>query len=286
VSDAETLMQYRRIYNDWPAEVSIETLARCNASCTFCPYTTLERIGEKMPDEMLYGIIEQLKAHPWPFMISPFKVNEPFLDKRLLPFCRAVNAELPLAHLRLFTNGSALTAEHVAGVAALERVEHLWCSLNECDPVAYRELMGLDFERTARNLDHWHGEVEAGRFTHSAMVSKVTSGDERDTVFRAYVKDRWPRFGCVIIKRDGWLGHVEPSNPQIPDRPCFRWFELSITATGLVSLCCMDGEAKYPIGDLRHQSLLEIYNGPAWKDRRERLLSRRSVAVCQSCTYG
>ena len=280
--------ELRTFYSDWPHEVSIETQAICNAKCGFCPYTTLERIGEKMPDAMLDIIIEQLKAHPEPFIISPFKVNEPFLDKRLLPFCRKVNAELPQAWLRLFTNGSALTAANVAGVARLERVYHLWCSLNEHRPDEYKALMGLDWGRTVSNLDHVHNEIVAGRFPHKMMVSKVTSLDaDIDNGFRAFVADRWPRFGCMVIKRDGWLGHVEPSNPAIPDTPCVRWWELSITATGLVSLCCMDGEGKHAIGDLRTQTIHEIYNGKAWKARRMALASRRnSASPCSNCTYG
>lgn len=275
-------------YNEWPHEIAIETYARCNASCGFCPYTTLERIGAKMPDEMLDSIVEQLKAHPEPFIISPFKVNEPFLDKRTLPFCRKVNAELPKAWLRLFTNGSALTADNVAGVAALKNVYHLWCSLNDHRPDEYKALMGLDFNRTVANLDHVHAEIVAGRFPHKMMVSKVTSLDaDIDNGFRAFVAERWPRFGCMVIKRDGWLGHIDPSNPNVPDEPCGRWWELSITATGLVSLCCMDGSAAHPIGDLRTQTLYDVYNSPAWKLKRETLKSRRqSDSPCSTCTYG
>ena len=121
----QMLEQMRETYLDWPHEVSIETLARCNASCTFCPYTTMERIGEKMPDEMLDRIIEELKDHPHPFILAPFKVNEPFLDKRLIPFLQRCNAELPKAVLRIFTNGSALTSKHIRDVAYLDNVLHL-----------------------------------------------------------------------------------------------------------------------------------------------------------------
>ena len=279
----------RAHYLDWPNEVSIETYAKCNAACTFCPYTTLDRIGAKMPDAMLDSIIEQLKAHPKPFNISPFKVNEPFLDKRLLPFCRKINAELPNAWLRLFTNGSALTLAHIDGVAALRQVDMVWVSLNDHDPAAYKALMGLDFDRTAANLDTLHSEKAAGRFTHEVFVGRVRDAlvpSAHDNDFASYVMARWPLFEAKLLKRDGWLGHVEPNSKEIPSRPCVRWFELSITATGKVSLCCMDGEAAHSIGDLNEQSLFDIYNSPAWRDRRERMISRRAVFPCSTCTYG
>jgi radical SAM protein with 4Fe4S-binding SPASM domain len=145
--------------------------------------------------------------------------------------------------------------------------------------------MGLDFARTCARLDHLHGEVEAGRFGHKVVVSKVEDDAESDAAFMAFARDRWPRFDPFRIKRDGWLGYVEPGSPRIPDLPCGRWFELSVMATGKVALCCMDGTGEYAIGDVNEQSLAEIYNAPGWRARRERMISRRGIHPCSTCTY-
>jgi sulfatase maturation enzyme AslB (radical SAM superfamily) len=274
----------RKLYLDWPHEVSIETFAKCNASCSFCPYTTLERIGEKMPDELLDRIIEELKDHPWPFILSPFKVNEPFLDKRLMPFCRKVNDNLPNAYLRIFTNGSALTQKHIEEVAGLRQVYHLWISLNSHEPEKYKALMGLDFERTAANLDMLH----AFDFPHDVVISKVAAEGREHPIqleFMAYVNRRWPKFKVHVIKPDGWLGDIPLGADEIPDTSCTRWFELSITATGIVSHCCMDGEGKFPIGDISKQSLFEVYNSPAWRKNRLTMWSRKNVHPCSTCSY-
>jgi hypothetical protein len=279
-------MNLRETYLDWPHEISIETYAKCNAACVFCPYPTLDRQGVRMPDAMIDRIIEELKDHPRPFVISPFKVNEPFLDKRLLPLCRRINAELPKAHLRLFTNGSALTARHLGEVAQLERVLHLWISLNEHDADKYRETMSLDFDRTAGNLDMLHKLVATGGFGHKVVISRVCSLDGRDDAeFREYVHRRWPLFTVQLVKRDSWIDHVKGRDAPIPIAPCSRWYELSITATGKVALCCMDGEAEHSIGDLNEQTLFEIYNGKGYRDRRVRNLSRLGISPCSTCNY-
>lgn len=277
----------REHYLDWPHEVSIETFSKCNAACTFCTYPIATRIGEKMPDEMLDRIIEELKDHPWPFMISPFKLNEPLLDKRLIPLCRKINAELPRAVLRIFTNGSALTEKHIKEIATLERVRHLWVSLNDHRPDEYEKVMGLKFERTAANLDALHAAKAMGWFPHEVVLSKVRCDEAgEDEAFWRYCNERWPLFQPFLIKRDGWLGHIDPEDPEVPDTACGRWFELSITATGVVSHCCMDGLAEYPIGDLRTQSLFEVYNSPAWRRNRLKMWSRKNVHPCSTCTYG
>lgn len=281
--------QIRQLYLDWPHEVSIETFAKCNASCTFCPYTTLDRIGTRMPDEMIDRIIEELKDHPWQFMISPFKVNEPLLDKRLIPICRKINWELPRAHLRLFSNGSALTDKHIEDIATLERVVHFWVSLNEHEADAYKAVMGLDFGRTCANLDRLHEAVRLGTFPHRVVISKVRECNEtpteRDEAFEEFVRSRWPLFSACLIKRDGWIDYTEATDKEVPDTSCGRWYELSITATGKVSLCCMDGAAEYPVGDLNEQTLFEVYNGRGLRERRVKEMSRKCVSPCNRCTY-
>lgn len=269
-------------YHSQPHEVSIETQALCNARCTFCPYPTLERIGTKMPDELLDRLMTEMATFQEPFFFSPFKVNEPFLDKRLLPLCQRFNREIPHGTLRLFTNGSALTDKHIEGVAKLKNVAHLWISLNEVDPVKYEKTMGLDFEQTTRRLDSLHAAVKAGRFDHQVVVSRV--GTNRD--FMAYVLTRWPRFRPVVIKKDAWIDFTAAEYPYIPDTQCGRWWEMNVMATGIVALCCMSSDEKYALGDLNKQTMLDVYNQPTLKARRESMLGRKSQAIepCQRCS--
>ena len=149
----QTLNPY---YLDQPHEIALETVAQCNAACTFCPYPTLERIGTKMSDELIESVISQMAEFQHPFYFSPFKVNEPLLDKRLYDICREAT-ERTCCILRIFTNGSPITNSHIDKLAALDRVAHVWVSLNEINPDKYKALMNLDFERTASKLDLLHG---------------------------------------------------------------------------------------------------------------------------------
>ena len=273
----DPLQSRRAEYLDQPAEVSLETLARCNAACTFCPYPVLERKGERMSDELLYRLIDEMATFEVPFMFSPFKVNEPLLDNRFIDICRTVEAETRAA-LRIFTNGAPLTQRHIDDIASLDRVHHLWVSLNSHDPDEYQSLMNIPFERTAKRLDNLHSQY----FPHPVVLSTVGYPNED---FRRYCFERWPRFESVAIGKSSWLGYTEAQRQEVPDMPCLRWFELSIMANGVVSLCCMDGQGDFPIGDLNDSTLLEVYNSPHYRERRERLLSRLQVDICKTCTY-
>lgn len=264
---------------DYPIEVSIETLALCNARCTFCPYPTLDRKGTRMSDETLDRLVNELISWKRPVYFSPFKVNEPLLDKRTIPLCERINREAPDVVLRLFTNGAALTPKNIQQIANLKKVAHLWVSLNSHIPEEYERVMGLDFEQTAKRLDYLHSQP----FPHTVVLSTVGYPNEE---FRYYCFERWPNFESVAIKRDSWLGYTDAQRTDVPDTPCSRWFELSIMATGKSALCCMDSTGEHGHGDVGTQTLLEIYNTPAWRERREKLLSRREVASpCAGCTY-
>jgi MoaA/NifB/PqqE/SkfB family radical SAM enzyme len=277
------LKDLQRRYLDQPNEVSLETLTLCNARCTFCPYPTLERKGTRMPDELIASVVEQMAEFEQPFHFAPFKLNEPFLDPRLIPLLERVNRDVPNASLRIFTNGTPLTPEKVEEVARLKNVRHLWVSLNSHLKDEYEALMGLKFEIVTKRLDYLHS-ID---FPHDVMLSCVGFPNED---FRRYCFDRWPKFESMAIMRTSWLGYVTPQDSPIPNAGCSRWFELSIMADGKVSLCCMSsGENKGPefvIGDVTSHSLLEIYNQPKLKGRREMLWSRKNIFPCSTCNYG
>lgn len=268
----------RRMYLDQPNEVSLETLTLCNAACTFCPYPTSERKGERMSDALIDKLVGEMAGWKVPFMFSPFKLNEPLLDARTIPLCERINREVPKAGLRLFTNGSALTPEKIERIAGLKQVVHVWISLNSHIPEEYESVMGLSFEKTAKKLDYLHS-VD---FPHDVVMSTVGFPNEP---FRRYCFDRWPKFESVAIKRDSWLGYTQSYSNDVPDVSCARWFELSITSSGKVALCCMDSEAAFSIGDVSTSTMMEVYNAPLYRERRERMLSRKQVTPCNTCTY-
>jgi len=282
----ESLRESR--YMDYPREVAIETMAVCNAACTFCPYPDLERKGDRMPDALVEKIIGDLADIPrdLPFIVSPFKVNDPLLDVRIFDILERCNERLPQAVLRVFTNGSPLTAKHVERLARVRNLEHLWISLNHHDPAGYEALMKLPWKRTIERLDLLHKAKAGGGFAPPVIVSRVTDGSADDAAFAAFVRERFPLFRPGLVPGSEWLGQVQGliGTGKILPVGCGRWFELSITATGEVAFCCMDGKAEYAIGDVSRSHALEVYNGPAYRAYRERYATRAEAAPCSQCT--
>ena len=284
---AKVLDMRRSPYLDYPAHVHMETLSLCNARCNFCPYPGLERKGHRMPDALIEKILDDLRAIPriLPFQLSPFKVNEPFLDSRLFDVLAAIEAKLPHATITLTTNASPLTEAALDGLARVKNLGYLWVSLNDHRPAAYEATMGLPWERTQQRLAMLHARRRAGALAGRVVLSRVGDGTRADAEFCDWVVRRYPGFEPSIFRRGGWLGQVETATAAVPDVGCTRWFDLSITSTGTVAHCCMDGRAEWPIGDVTTQHALEIYNAPHYRALRERALTRLQASPCRTCSF-
>ncbi|MFT7519486.1 MAG: hypothetical protein ACI9MC_001628 [Kiritimatiellia bacterium] len=274
-------------YLDYPTQVHMETMARCNARCTFCPSPVLERSGTRMDDALISKIIEDLTDVPrdLPFQVLPFKVNEPFLDVRLFDILDSVNDRLPHAGITLTSNASALTDKKLLQLGRVKNLSKLYISFNDHRKEVYEATMGLPFERTVRRLDALHRAVARGELALAVVLSRVSDTVDGDVSFRAWCADRWPRFRSMVLRRGDWLGQVSIATSDVPDLGCVRWFEMSITATGTVAHCCMDGQAKWPIGDVREQHVLDIYNEPGFKRLRTQAVTRMGLEPCGTCTF-
>jgi hypothetical protein len=279
----------RELYLDWPVFVHMETIALCNAACDFCPYPSLERKGERMPDELIEKIIRDLSDIPPDvrFQLAPYKVSEPFLEPRLFEILELVNARLPNADISMISNASPLTEKKIDQLCAVRNVSYLTISLNYDNAEEYESVMKLPFDRTLRRLDVLHQRKVSGDIPFPVRLSRVSDSLLTDTRFYRWAQSKYPAFVTGIIPRNDWLGEMALGDaPEIPDVSCHRWFDMSITVTGKVAMCCMDGSVRYPKGDVTTSHVLEIYNQPHLRRLREQLISRRVAAdPCNRCTY-
>ena len=276
------------IYLQYPPLVHIETFTKCNADCSFCPYASLERLGTKMSDNLISKIIDDLTDIPQSvsFTIAPQKVNEPFLDKRIFDIFGEIYAKLPNARLSLNSNGAALTDTNIKSLSKVRNIGRMWISLNDHRAKVYGSLMKLSFNRTINRLDKLHDEKQAGNIPFPVQIGKVRDYTTADIEFSGWVRDRYPSFEVGFISRGDWAGQVSEKTLVTMAIGCQRWFDLSITSTGKVVLCCMDGRAEHIIGDVTNTNALDIYNGTRYRYLREHTLDRtRAENPCNTCSF-
>lgn len=293
----------------YPRIIHIETFAACNAKCSFCDYKDMQRKGEKMPDEIINKIFNELSIIPssHSFQIQPYKVSEPFLDERLPEVIKKALECNPSSSVSLISNGNFMPDRIINHIFKLSnrypcatdpkrpRI-FLTISLNEVDKESYEELMKMNVEKTINNLKKLHDLYSRVDPCLSIYVSRVSTDARKDKIFMSFVKREFPLFKHKLAKMNDWAGtnsfasscNNEDSLPLSSYRNlyCNRWFDLSITATGRLSLCCMDsGVVDYELGNVKVDNCIELYRqkiqryiGPSYK-------RKDSPAPCSDCTY-
>lgn len=237
--------------------VEIETSTACNLRCRYCPNSVSERglikNNRQMPESLFYRLVDELAEMGFEGDFHAHFFNEPLLDERLPDLLSYVRGKLDRCKIALFTNGLLLSLEKYlklveAGVDAMEITRHTGADPPYIDEILkYRELNGDD----------------------GIELKYKREGVQEDIIFN--------RCGAIplrrILKKD--LGCTWPS------------YYLTINYKGDVLLCCNDYFASFPIGNVTHQSIREV-----WEKSYNRALRRHiredqnKVEICRKCKVG
>jgi sulfatase maturation enzyme AslB (radical SAM superfamily) len=144
----------RARHMDYPANIQLETVGRCNAHCGFCPHDQLERASEEMSDALYEKIIREVSAIPPGIPVNVFLnvVNEPFMDKKIFERIALLNLAIPRATLGLYTNLNVLPPGFFEKFRNVRRLTYFNVSFNAANEPEYRESMRLDFQRTVSHI--------------------------------------------------------------------------------------------------------------------------------------
>jgi len=268
---------------EFPRLVSIETTNRCNARCSFCPNNALARERSTMDQGLFEKIVEECRAFPLP-AIEPFLNGEPFMDRDIVPRMRHIRERLPSTKLRLYTNGSLMTASRLDLMQDLG-LDHLFISLNTLDPVQYKEILGLELDKTLANLEHLCKRADRKKIAKKITVRMTRFEDtalaEQDA-FVAFCRklDVKP----MIVGLFNYKGDIASSLP-VPSYPCEHITRLDVLSNGNTALCCLDQEGEYGWGDVRERSVLEVFNGERARKYKDGQRSghRRDLPPCGEC---
>ncbi|MCL6450423.1 MAG: radical SAM protein [Acetobacteraceae bacterium] len=271
----------------------LELTNDCNLRCAMCPrsgarpvgYLDLGFLGRLLEREgrWLQGQHVWLHFH-----------GEPLLHPRLLEAVRLVRAAG--AYPRLSTNCTLLTPEVSRGLIQ-SGLSYLVFSVDGWSPTTHRALRrGSDFEAvTANVLQFLRFRREMGATEPLTQVQFLDAGPTHEGIDRAW--ELWADSGVdfINIRRissragqvRGWRRLRLPGAPAAATKdrpPCWwLWHATVVLCDGRVAPCCCDLEGSMILGDLRHQSLAEVWGGPAYRRLRQRQAEGRFEGLCARC---
>jgi hypothetical protein len=287
--DVEPAREFRLKY------VSLEAHTVCNQSCYFCPVSIAPREDYFMPTELYERIVGELAAFrdtiEAVFMIN---YNEPTVDRRFVDQVRAIRgAGLPPAVL---TNGSGLTPDRVDALVAMGGLRFLSINLSTLDRERYRKERGGDHLNVVlRNLDYVKDKPVAEQMD-MVVLGTGNADHKRDfeEIRERFAGSRFEVKYFEVMDRAGYLqiGH-RPAAPNqrlcgcenVGSRPLQH---LHITPRAQAVLCCEDYDAKYVVGDLARESVLDVLTGNALATMRRWVYGLEEAPrdfLCRGCTF-
>ena len=234
--------------------VEIETYNRCNGGCSFCPVSVKNetRPEQKMEESLFYIIIDQLSDLNYSGKLALFSNNEPFLDERILDFHKYARERLPHARMHLFSNGTLLTMDKFTEI------------------IEYLDELVIDNYNQQLNLIENSRRIKEYCEMHPELKDKVT------------IVLRKPRE--VLTSRGGSAPNRKQQELFSNARCILPFKQVIIRPDGKLSLCCNDPLGKHTMGDLREQTLKEIWFGDKFEEARRALMSGRgNYSDCRYC---
>ncbi len=95
-----------------------------------------------------------------------------------------------------------------------------------------------------------------------------------------------PSIGRYSRYRQNGTGQYQIKN-KLRNQCWKMWHSNVVTWDGKVVPCCFDKDAQHLLGDLKKESLAEIWNGDDYGQFRHRVFkSRRQIDICSNCSEG
>ncbi len=251
----------------FPRRVAVETTNRCNARCSICPHSRMTRPKTVMDWDLFRAIIDQCAERRDQLDVMTFSNSgEPLLDP-------LINERIAYAKGRgirevfLSTNSSLLNT--LRGLGLLESgLDVLTVCLDGWSAGTYGRIRdGLEFEQVRDALLSFL-DAAGSAPRRPKIILQILRTPFNAHEIPAVRKELAPQVDLVrLLPVFDWGGELtRRRGPSVVNyrykMPCSHVFSKFVAlADGRAVSCCLDFDGRNVVGDLRSQTIEEIWNG-------------------------
>lgn len=267
-----------------PTHMKIELTNFCNLACPMCPHPQMQRAVGTMRPSLFRKIIDE--SSPYLEFAYLHHLGESLVVRRIGEFIRYGRSRG--VAMGLSTNATFLDAAK-SRLLLESGLDFLVISLDAASAATYQHVrIGGDFATTLANTQRFFAlkqQIE----NHTTVVVQMIVMEENRHEIEAFAQT-WQSHVMIKEVRD-WAGQVplritgpQQRNAQPPCR--MPWTEITVLWDGTVVPCANHFEKINVLGDLRTQSLREVWNGPAMQALRVAHVRDdvAQVRVCSTCS--
>ncbi len=273
----------------------IESTNYCNLDCAMCPRRHMQRKPEHMKFELFKKIIDESKDFVYEVGLDLF--GEPLLCPDIFKMIKYAK-EAGVNNTAMSTNAMLLTEDKAKSILS-SGLDVLVIDMDAFTKETYEKLrVGANFETVVKNVRRFAElkkvEEANGNMKPYAILQIIQMKENeseindwiefwKDSPFHLHIKrfNTWAGQDKDIIALSKEEQRVRFGQKR---RPCaFLWEQMIFASNGNVTACCIDYDTKLAMGNVKENSVLEIWNGERFKKFRE--LHKKGVYtnICENC---
>jgi len=285
----------------FPSCVQIESTNICNSRCVMCPVWTDKmtrkrehmtwEVFKKAVDDCFGKRIDEVHLHQ---NGEPLLIGIPTLCDRIEYAKRNLNPQG--TKVGFYTNG-ALMSDLATEAILREQPDFIIFSFDGGIKEDYEKVrVGLCFEEVVANIKYF-----AKRRIELNLVDKIRMGtmfipqkDNENHVAEYLTLFKGLQFDVGTGGLNNYAGDIDDEKImhrfqhkiREEERPCWRlWTTMVVQSNGLCSLCCSDFNGTQIIGDVRNNTIEEIWQGEKLEAIRKMHIEHKQnlIPICKNC---
>ncbi len=286
------LISQKMISYDFPVHLFIETTNACNLKCQFCARTDKKFEIGSMDFNLFKKIINEAKEYgPRTFSLHLF--GEPLLTKNIFEMIEYIKKANQSNTVFLTTNGTLLNKENAKSIIKTS-VDRLSISFPSVKKESYQRIAGFDqLEKVEENINGLIELKKEKKVNHPLIYLRMVLNKDNFDEKKIFEK-KWKNKPVISEIRDAhnFGGYSKEfslrkgQTKKIKRYPCYHlWFSPAIHFNGDFSICCDDWGKKTVLGNVKNQTINQIWNSKKINQYRQAHMRGKydKVPLCQGC---
>ena len=286
----------KKISFEFPVRFNVEPTNYCNLSCSMCP-RELNRPFGYMEFNLFKKIIDESILYGKRLIITLNKDGEPLLHPELTQMIKYAKDKGAAHKINFYSNGILLT-ESKSLELIKSGLDTVHISIDAFTKETYKKVKNSQqleiVEENVKRLVALKKKLQSK--TPLAVVKIIQTPDTQNEI-KPFIH-KWNGIAdfVEIGEYHNWDGTVNGSNQSNPNKlsnginryPCtFLWYNPVIFWDGRVTTCCVDYQGKGVIGDIKENTLAEIWQGDTLQKIRKAHLEGQysTIPLCSKCQF-
>lgn len=290
-----------------PFLLYVDPSSLCNFKCQFCPTgykNMVERAGYKrqiLDFNLFKKLIDGLADFPQTLKVLRMnKVGEPLLNKNIAEMVGYAKKSGRVSYIDFATN-AALLNEEISKALLEAGMDRLNISIEGVNKEQYKQFCGanVDFDKMVEQIRFFYENKKSCELVIKIPSNYISDedierfkeifGDICDRIFVENLTSIWPNFNINESSEKITVNAESQYGGTVKDRKIcsYIFYSMAVNADGTVSACCPDWEEKLIIGNLRENSIYEIWNSDKLRKLQYQHLKgeRKKNSVCGNCGH-